>query len=148
MAVEPLVGKRTVVITETRTRIDWAHFIKHLVDDVYINATKIVLVVDNLNTHDLGSLYYTFPAEEASRISNRLDIHFTPKHGSWLNIAEIELSALKSQCLNRRIPDINQLRKEVKAWETSRNNSNAIINWQFTCEDARIKLRHIYPKFN
>jgi hypothetical protein len=145
MAVEPLVGKRFVMITEKRTRLEWAVFIRELLDVHYPEAEKIVLVMDNLNTHDEASLYHSFSAEEADRLANRLEIHFTPIHGSWLNMAEIELSVLVSQCLDRRIPDIEEMTREIKAWETCRNNENAKINWQFTTEEARIKLRRLYP---
>jgi hypothetical protein len=147
MAVEPLAGKRVVSITETRTRVDWAIFIKELLEVHYPMAEKIRLVMDNLNTHDIGSLYEAFAPDVALNMAKRLEIHFTPKHGSWLNIAEIELSVLKSQCLDRRIPDINQLRDEVDVWQHDRNNRNSKINWQFQTTDARVKLRRLYPTF-
>ena len=146
LEVEPLAGRRHVAITERRTRQDWAFFIKGMLEDRYPQAVKIRLVMDNLNTHSTASLYETFPPEEAHRLARRLEIHYTPKHGSWLNIAEIELSALSSQCLNRRIPDIQKMRTETAAWELHRNNRNATIDWRFTTESARIKLKHIYPK--
>jgi transposase len=117
MAVEPLAGKRFVTVTESRTRVDFADFMKTLADDIYPNANKIVLVLDNLNTHDYGSFYEAFSPEEAHRLKDRFEIHYTPKHGSWLNMAEIELSVLKSQSLDRRIPDIETLRQEVLAWK-------------------------------
>ena len=116
-----------------------------MLDVRYPQATKVRLVMDNLNTHSAASLYETFPTEEARRLARRLEIHYTPKHGSWLNVAEIELSALNSQCLDRRIPDIDLMRKEVAAWELDRNNRAASIDWRFTTEDARIKLKRIYP---
>ena len=144
--VEPLSGRRHVEITQRRTRQDFARFIKAMLDERYPHAGKLRLVMDNLNTHDIASLYETFPPAEARRLAQRLEIHYTPKHGSWLNIAEIELSALNSQCLNRRIPTIEHMRREVAAWQNRRNNRGAPINWRFTTEDARIKLTHIYPK--
>jgi hypothetical protein len=144
--VEPLSGRRHVAITEHRTRKDWAMFIKGMLDERYPQATKVRLVMDNLNTHSAASLYEAFAPEEARRLARRLEIHYTPKHGSWLNIAEIELSALNGQCLNRRIPSIEVMRKEVAAWELDRNNRNAIIDWHFTTENARIKLKRLYPE--
>jgi len=143
---EPLGNWRCVEITETRTRVDWALQIKSLVDDYYPRATKIRLVMDNLNTHTIGSLYETFPPEEARRIAEKLEIHYTPKHGSWLNVAEIELRVLTVQCLNRRIADSETLCREVRAWETSRNNSDATVDWQFTADDARVHLKQLYPR--
>ena len=146
LEVEPLTGQRHVEITERRTRKDWAHFIKAMIDERYPQAEKIRLVMNNLNTHSAASLYETFEPEEARRLARRLEIHYTPKHGSWLNIAEIELSALSSQCLNRRIPTIERMRKEVAAWQRHRNNRSVPIDWRFTAEDARIKLKRLYPK--
>jgi hypothetical protein len=146
MEVEPLGGKRHVEITERRTRIDWAHFVKGMLDERYCDAEKVVLVMDNLNTHSTTSLYEAFPPDEARRLAQRLEIHFTPKHGSWLNIAEIELSVLKRQCLARRIPEMEQMRSEVTEWNKDRNNRQAKVDWQFTTEDARIKLKRPYPK--
>ena len=146
MEVEPLSGKRHVAITERRTRKDWALQIKQMLDDRYPEATKVRLIMDNLNTLNIASLYETFEPGEARRLANRLDIHYTPKHGSWLNVAEIELSVLKGQCLDRRIADIQTMRGEVSAWENNRNNSARKIAWQFTTADARIKLRRLYPK--
>jgi len=145
LEVEPLAGRRHVAITERRTRKDWAHQIKEMLDVRYPKATKIRLVMDNLNTHNIASLYETFPPAEARRLAERLEIHFTPKHGSWLNIAEIELSALKGQCLDRRMPDITTVQAEVEVWENHRNNSPKPVNWQFTTNDARIKLKKLYP---
>ena len=133
-------------MTERRTRQDWARFIKAMLDERYPDAIKVRLVMDNLNTHDTASLYETFPPAEARRLAQRLKIHHTPKHGSWLNIAEIELSALSSQCLRRRIPSIETMRTEIFAWQKHRNNRGAPINWRFTTEDARIKLTRLYPK--
>jgi hypothetical protein len=146
LEVEPLSGRRHVAITERRTRKDWALFIKGMLDERYPQAAKVRLVMDNLNTHTTASLYEAFAPEEARRLARRLEIHYTPKHGSWLNVAEIELSALNTQCLNRRIPNISRMRKEVAAWEQDRNNRAAAIDWRFTTEDARIKLKHLYPK--
>ena len=146
LEIEPLTGRRHVDITERRTRKDWAAFIKAMLDERYPQATKVRLVMDNLNTHNLASLYEAFAPEEARRLARRLEIHYTPKHGSWLNVAEIELSALNSQCLNRRIPDLEQMRKEVAAWELDRNHRSAAIDWRFTTADARIKLKRLYPK--
>jgi len=144
---EPLGNWRCAEVTETRTRIDWAMQIKTLVDVYYPEATVIRLVMDNLNTHTLGSLYEAFPPEEARRIAQKLEIHYTPKHGSWLNIAEIELRVLTVQCLNRRIGDAAMLRREVHAWEAQRNASVARVDWQFTSADARIHLKQLYPRF-
>lgn len=144
--VEPLAGKRHVEITERRTRKDWANFIKGMLDERYPNAVKVRLVMDNLNTHDVASFYEAFEPAEARRLAGRLEIHYTPKHGSWLNIAEIELSALQSQCMNRRIPSRERLQSEVSAWETDRNTRGAFIHWRFTNENARIKLTRLYPK--
>ena len=144
--VEPLSGKRHVEVTERRTRQDWAHFIKGMLTERYRDALKVRLVVDNLNIHEAASLYETFAPAEARSLAERLEIHYTPKHGSWLNIAEIELSALSSQCLNRRIPDIELMRHEVSAWQRHRNQRGAPIHWRFTAEDARIKLLRLYPK--
>jgi len=146
LEVEPLTGRRHVDITEQRTRKDWAAFIKGMLDERYPQATKIRLVMDNLNTHSAASLYEAFDPEEARRLARRLEIHYTPKHGSWLNVAEIELSALNTQCLNRRIPDIGRMRQEVPAWERDRNHRAAAIDWRFTTADARIKLKRLYPK--
>ena len=146
LEVEPLGGRRHVEITEHRTRKDWALFVKGMLDDRYPQATKVRLVMDNLNTHTTASLYEAFEPEEARRLARRLEIHYTPKHGSWLNVAEIELSTLSSQCLDRRIPNIELMRKEVAAWEQDRNNRVATIDWRFTTDDARIKLKRLYPK--
>jgi len=144
--IEPLAGRRHVEVTERRTRQDWARFIKAMLDERYPEAIKVRLVMDNLNTHDTASLYETFAPEEARRLAQRLEIHYTPKHGSWLNIAEIELSALNGQCLQRRIPDLESMRRQTSAWQQHRNTRGAPINWHFTTEDARIKLTRLYPK--
>jgi len=146
LEVEPLTGHRHVDISEHRTRKDWAAFIKGMLDERYPQAVKVRLVMDNLNTHSAASLYEAFAPEEARRLARRLEIHYTPKHGSWLNVAEIELSARNTQCLNRRIPDIGLMRQEVAAWEWDRNHRAAAIDWRFTTEDARIKLKRLYPK--
>jgi len=145
MIFEPLRGWRHVKVTDTRTAIDFAYCLEDLVDVHYPEADKIVLVMDNLNTHAESSLYKTFPPEKAFRIAQKLEIHYTPKHGSWLNMAEIEFSALSRQCLNRRISDQGKLMKEVEVWETSRNRSSVKCKWQFTTEKARIKLHKLYP---
>ena len=146
--VEPLGGPRHVSVRERRTAIDWAEEIKYLVDVSYPDCPKIILVMDNLNTHTITSLYKTYPALEARRIARRLEIHFTPKHGSWLNMAEVELNVMTRQCLSRRIAAVDELRQELAAWETGRNKSVARINWQFTTESARTKLISLYPKFD
>jgi DDE superfamily endonuclease len=142
---EPLGNRRHVEVTERRTRIDWAHVVKDLVDVHYPNAAQIVLVMDNLNTHSPASLYEAFAPAEAKRIADKLEIHYTPKHGSWLDIAEIELSALARQCLDRRIPDWETLTTEVAAWEQERNADQATVHWHFTTADARVRLKHLYP---
>jgi transposase len=145
MFYEPFGGKRYITITDHRTKVDWATQIKELLDVHYPTEEKIVLVMDNLNTHKAASLYETFSPEEARRLLNRLEIHYTPKHGSWLNIAEIELRVLSGQCLNRRIPDQYTMKKEVAAWQKQRNFQQAKVDWQFTAADARIKLKRLYP---
>ena len=147
MFTEPLGNWRCVEVTESRTRIDWATQMKNLVDVYYPEATTIRVVMDNLNTHTFGSLYEAFPPEEARRIADKLEIHYTPKHGSWLNVAEIELRVLTVQCLSRRIPDAAALQREVRAWEAARNSSGARVDWQFTSADARIHLKQLYPRF-
>jgi len=145
LACEPMRGWRHLQVTERRTKIDWAHFIRELVDRHYPQAEKIVLVMDNLNTHQPSSLYEAFQPAEAKRIWDRLEIHYTPKHGSWLNIAECEFSVLSRQCTNRRIPDQQTLANAVAAWVQERNDRPARVDWRFTTEDARIKLKHLYP---
>jgi hypothetical protein len=145
MVFEPLAGRRRVKVTERRTKIDFAHVIRELVDEQYPEAEKIVLVMDNLNTHKLSSLYEAFSPEEARRLIGRLEVHHTPKHGSWLNMAETELSVLSGQCLDRRIGEKDLLRSEVAAWEQRRNTAKCRVDWHFTTADARIKLKRLYP---
>lgn len=145
MGFEPLQGRRVLKVTDRRTKTDWAYYIRDLVDVEYADVEKIVLVMDNLNTHTGSSLYEAFSPEEAKRILDKLEIHYSPKHGSWLNMAEIELSHLSRQCLNARIPDQDSLRDEISAWSAERNDKKTITNWQFTTENARIKLRKLYP---
>jgi hypothetical protein len=145
MIFEPLAGKRRVKVTERRTRQDWAECIRELVDEQYPEAEKIVLIQDNLNTHTLGSLYEAFPPAEARRLLGKLEIHYTPKHGSWLNMAEIELSVLARQCLDRRIDSALELARQVAAWEQERNEASARMVWRFTTPEARIRLRSLYP---
>lgn len=142
---EPLAGRRHVEVTERRTMIDWAHAIRDLVDVHYPDAEQIVLVLDNLNTHTPASLYAAFEPAEAKRLTDKLEIHYTPKHGSWLNAAEIELAILSKQCVGQRIPDIATLTSEVGAWEDTRNALGAAVDWRFTTTDARMKLKHLYP---
>ena len=142
---EPLQGRRWVDVTEQRTKVDWAHQIKELVDERYPEAERIVLVMDNLNTHTPASLYEAFDPAEARRLANKLEIHYTPKHGSWLNMAEIELSVLSRQCLDRRVPDFETLQAEVAAWQERRDATGTKIDWRFSTEDARIKLKRLYP---
>jgi transposase len=145
LVCEPLRGWRHVSVTTRRTKQDWARCIQELVDVHYPQAERIVLVLDNLNIHVPAALYETFPAPEARRLVERLEIHYTPKHGSWLNMAEIELAALAQQCLDRRFPDQETLCQEAAAWETARNAEEVTVDWRFTTEDARIKLKHLYP---
>ena len=144
--IEPLGGRHHVSVKEHRRAVDWAQEIKYLADEVYPDAEKIVLVMDNLNTQKPASLYKKYPPEEARRIIRKLEIHYTPKHGSWLNIAEIELNVMTRQCLSRRIESINALRRELSAWEQERNGNQATVNWQFRTKDARIKLVSLYPE--
>ena len=148
MAVEPLAGKRTVRVTDRRTKIDWAQFICHLLLVVYAKAAKVVLVMDNLNTHGIGSLYEAFDPATARALASRLEIHHTPKHGSWLNMAETELSVLSRQCLDRRIDCKETMTREVAAWEQARNSNESKIDWRFTTADARIKLKRLYPSIH
>jgi hypothetical protein len=145
LLTEPLRGWRHITVTERRTRADWAHCIKEVVDVHYPDAEVIVLVMDQLNTHTPASLYEAFAPAEAKRLADRLEIHYTPKHGSWLNMAEIELSVLSRQCLDRRIADQATLQQEVAAWEEARNTATSAIDWRFTTADARLKLKHLYP---
>jgi hypothetical protein len=142
---EPLQGWRQVSVSDRRTRIDWAHCIKDLVDVHYPRAERIVLVMDHLNTHSPASLYEAFPPAEAKRLADTLEIHYTPTHGSWLNMAEIELSVLQRQCLDRRLGDRATLEREVAAWVVARNATTSAIDWRFTTADARIKLKRLYP---
>jgi len=148
MAVEPLAGQRTTQVTERRTRVDWARFVQMLLVSMYPLAEKVVLVMDNLNTHGIASLYEAFTPEIARALAARLEIHYTPKHGSWLNMAETELSVLSRQCLDRRIDDRELLAHEIAVWQTARNAATARINWQFKTADARIKLKRLYPSFD
>jgi len=148
MVCEPMVGWRRVEVTEHRTAVDYAHLLKGLVDVNYPDAAKIIVVQDNLNTHSPASLYKAFQPQEAQRILQRLEFCQTPKHGSWLNMAEIELSVLSRQCLDRRIADFSTLKIEVEAWQEQRNREQTWINWQFTTADARVKLQRLYPSVN
>jgi hypothetical protein len=145
LASEPLNGKRYVEVTEKKTMEDWAKFIKQIADDWYKGAEKITLVMDNLATHKPAALYEVYTPQEAKRIWDRFEFIYTPKHGSWLNMAEIELNVLMGQCLNRRMDNIETIKEEVTAWQIHRNNAQATINWQFTNEKARIKLKRLYP---
>ncbi len=147
MLFEPLAGKRHIEITDQRRRIEWAEVMRIVSDELYPDAEKIVVVLDNLNTHVLAAFYLAFEPQEARRLVERFELHYTPKHGSWLNMAEIELSALARQCLDRRIPDKETLIQEVKAWEDQRNSEVIKVHWQFTTADARTKLKSLYPKF-
>lgn len=147
MFTEPLGNWRKVNVRERKTSVDWAHEIKELLDIDYPKAEKVILVCDNLNTHKIASLYEAFEPGEARRLAKRLEIHYTPKHGSWLNIAEIELSVLSKQCLNRRVGELRFLKKEVKSWVIERNQKQKGVDWQFTAKDARIKLKSLYPQF-
>ena len=145
MAVEPLLGWRSVHVTERRTAKDFAEVLRWLVEDLHPEADKVVLVLDNLNTHKLASLYEAFAPERARRIAEKLEIHHTPRHGSWLNVAEIELSVLARQCLERRLASAGELKGEVAAWEDERNERAVEVRWRFTTADARIKLHRLYP---
>ena len=147
MFVAPLEGWRRADVTEQRTKKDWAHQIQKLVAVDFPDAEKIVSVHDNLNTHTIGSLYKAFPPEEARRLRDKLEIHYTPKHGSWLNMAEIEINVLVNHGLSKRVSSIQQMRKEVAAWNKARNKATSKINWRFTTENARIKLNRLYPLF-
>ena len=145
MISEPLAGKRDVAVTDRRTRKDYAECLRRIADELYPDTEVIVLVQDNLNTHSPASLYEAFEPVEAKRLADRFEFHYTPKHGSWLDMAEIELGILGRQCLARRIDNVDDLRREAKAWETARNSAATKVNWQFTTVDARIKLRRLYP---
>ena len=142
---EPLAGKRYVKVTERRTKKDWSQCMRQLADEIYPKAEKIVLVMDNLNTHTKASLYEAFEPAEAKRIADKLEIHYTPKHGSWLNMAEIELSVMSRQCLAERMGSIEHLESEVLAWTNKRNSKEVKVNWRFNTTDARIKLKKLYP---
>ncbi len=144
---EPLAGQRYVWVSERRTKVDWAHAMRYLAD-VYPEAEVIVVVMDNLNTHTPASFYEAFEPAEARRLRDRFEFHYTPKHGSWLNIAEIELSAMARTCLERRIPDSATLLQEARAWADERNRKAICVDWRFTTADARIKLKHLYPKIH
>ena len=145
MAFEPLAGRRHVAVTERKTSADFARFLRALSDEHYPAAERIVLVCDNLSTHTPAALYEAFEPSEARRLAERFEWHYTPKHGSWLNVAEMELSVVARQCLDRRIPDLATLRREVAAWERSRNAAVVKVDWQFTTADARVKLKRLYP---
>jgi transposase len=145
IAFEPLHSWRHIAVTDRRTAVDWAHFMQHLADEVYPNATRIRIVMDNLNTHHAGSFYEAFAPAEARRLALRFEFHYTPKHGSWLNMAEIELSALEHMCLNQRLATPDALQTEVRAWECERNQKEVTVNWRFTTTDARFKLKSLYP---
>ena len=147
MISEPLVGLRHVMVTERRTAKDFAEVVRWLAEDVYPEAERVVLVMDNLNTHKLASLYEAFEPEQARRIAERIEVHHTPRHGSWLNVAEIELSVLSRQCLDRRIESVDELREELEPWYEERNDRAVGVKWRFTTADARIKLRRLYPAF-
>jgi hypothetical protein len=147
VACEPLAGKRVAKTTRRRTKVDWAEFVRELIEVHYPQAEKIVLVQDNLNTHSPASFYEAFAPEEAWRLAQKLEIHYTPRHGSWLNMAEIELSVLARQCLGERIESIEEVRKQVQAWQDERNRAQVGVNWRFTTTDARIKLKRLYPSF-
>jgi DDE superfamily endonuclease len=148
MAVEPLAGKRTVQVTDRRKRTDWALFIRHLLLTVHPKAAVVVLVMDNLNTHGIASLYEAFEPAMARGLASRLEIHYTPKHGSWLNMAETELSVLSRQCLDRRIDSKEILTREIAEWERKRNTDCTMIDWRFTTADARVKLKRLYPSYH
>jgi len=145
LVTEPLRGWRQVRLSDQRTRLDWAACVKELIDSHYPDAERITVVLDQLNTHSPASLYEAFPPAEAKRLADKLEIHHTPKHGRWLNVAEIELSALQRQCLNRRLGDRATIEQEVAAWTAARNNAATTIDWRFTTSDARIKLKRLYP---
>jgi hypothetical protein len=148
MANEPLRGKRFVEVTEFKTKKDWAVFVKKIADEQYPEAKKITLVMDNFITHAASAFYETFELEEAKNLWDRFEFVYTPKHGSWLNMAEIELHVLNGQCLNRHIATIENIKEEVEAWQSNRDNKNAKINWQFTTKDARVKLKRLYPSIH
>ena len=146
MLFQPLAHRRQVTVTERRTIKDFANFMRDLADVQYPDTEKIILVMDNLNTHSLSSLYATFEPDEARRLCERFEIHYTPKHGSWLNMAELEIGVMSRQCLSQRITTIKEMSDEVQSWVNQRNNHKSTVHWHFTTADARIKLRHLYPK--
>jgi hypothetical protein len=148
MFTQPLAGWRKVQVRARRTALDWADEIEELLEMDYPEAETVVLVCDNLNTHTSAALYEAFPPEKARRLAKRLEFHYTPKHGSWLNVAEIELSVLSNQCLRGRIPDLQTLKEQTKAWQRERNQKSKVVNWQFTTDDARIKLKKLYPDYS
>jgi hypothetical protein len=148
VAFAPACGRRDVTVTARRTTEDWAYYVRKIVDELYPKAQRITLVCDQLNTHTLASLYDTFPAAEAHRLARKLELVHTPKHGSWLNMAEIEFSALSRQCLERRFPDHARFVQEIAAWTTARNRAHTTVRWRFTTADARIKLASLYPNFD
>jgi hypothetical protein len=148
VCTEPLTGYRHAAARDRRTRFDWAEEIAYMLDVIYPDAVKVRLVLDNLNTHSIASLYAAFPPEKALRLSKRLELHFTPKHGSWLNIAEIELNVMTLQCLNRRIDSLSLLNEQLSAWQSKRNSMARSVQWQFTTSDARIRLKRLYPVIN
>lgn len=148
MANEPLKGRRLVEVTTHKTKKDWAKFVKRIADELYPKADRITLVMDNFKTHAASAFYETFEPEEAKRLWDRFDFVFTPKHGSWLNMAEIELHVLNGQCLNRHISTMKKIKEEVDAWQSHRNNNVSKINWQFTTKDSRVKLKRLYPSIN
>lgn len=147
MFVQPLAGKRRVLVTERKTKVDWARAVKRVLDEDYPDARRVLLVMDNLSTHTKGALYEAFDPAEARRLATRLEFHYTPKHGSWLNVAESELRVLSGQCLDRRIEDFDVLTEEVAAWEAARNAEAVEVNWQFSTDDARIRLKRLYPSY-
>lgn len=147
MFTEPLASWRKVNVRKTKTMIDWAEEIRVLLDVDYADAEKVILICDNLNTHKVASFYVALEPPEAKRLRDRLEIHYTPKHGSWLNIAEIELSLLTRQCLQRRLPTMEALQQQAQAWYERRNENQKSVDWQFTCEDARVRLKRLYPQF-
>lgn len=148
MFFEPFQGQRHIKVTDRRTRVDWAEAMKMLSDEIHPEAEKIIVVLDNLNVHTPAAFYLAFEPEEARRLTNRFEFHFTPKHGSWLNMAEIELSVFSRQCINRRIPDQQTLNREVQAWVNDRNSKVVKVDWRFSTADARIKLKRLYPKIH
>jgi hypothetical protein len=148
MANEPLKGRRLVEVTTHKTKKDWAKFVKRIADELYPKADRITLVMDNFKTHAASAFYEIFEPEEAKRLWDRFDFVFTPKHGSWLNMAEIELHVLNGQCLNRHISTIEKIKEEVEAWQSHRNNNVSTINWQFTTKESRVKLKRLYPSIN